>query len=348
VLEQFSATDGGAGALRGSGRVGLDPTADFPFELRVELEEARLVRRDDVDATLSGGLELSGDLAATSLAGKLTVMRAEARIPDQVGPSVAVIPVEEIGVDGRVRPGEAAGGEPLALSLDLSVDLPGRVFLRGRGLESEWQGNLQVTGTADEPRLSGTLEVRRGYVDFLDQRFELRQGVISFTGATPPDPTVNIEAVAEKSDLTAIVRIEGPARQPTITLASEPPLPEDEVLSRLLFERDASQITPAQAAQLALALNRLRGGGGLDVLGKLRNLLGVDTLDVSAGAAPGESAVRAGKYLNDDVYIELERGMAEQSGRARVEVEILPNVSIEADTGQDAQSGVGIKWRYDY
>ena len=62
----------------------------------------------------------------------------------------------------------------------------------------------------------------------------------------------------------------------------------------------------------------------------------------------GESAVRAGKYLNDDVYIELERGMAEQSGRARVEVEILPNVSLEADTGQDAQSGVGIKWRYDY
>ena len=83
-------------------------------------------------------------------------------------------------------------------------------------------------------------------------------------------------------------------------------------------------------------------------MGKLRDLLGVDTLDVSAGAAPGESAVRAGKYLNDDVYIELERGMAEQSGRARVEVEILPNVSLEADTGADAQSGVGIKWRYDY
>ncbi len=348
VLERFSATDGGGGALRGSGEIALDPAADFPLSLRLELEQARLVRRDDIDATLSGGLDLAGNVAAMSLAGKLTVERAEARIPDQVGPSVAVIPVEEIGVDGRVRPADAAVGEPLALALDLAVELPGRVFLRGRGLESEWQGNLQVTGTADEPRLSGTLEVRRGYVDFLDERFELRQGVISFGGAAPPDPTVNIEAAAVKPDLTAIVRIEGPARQPTVTLASEPPLPEDEVLSRLLFDRDASQISPAQAAQLALALNRLRGGRGLDVMGKLRDLLGVDTLDVGAGAAPGESAVRAGKYLNDDVYIELERGMAEQSGRARVEVEILPNVSLEADTGQDAQSGVGIKWRYDY
>jgi translocation and assembly module TamB len=348
VLERFSATDGGGGALRGSGEIGLDPAADFPLRLRIELEQARLVRRDDIDATLSGGLDLAGNVAAMSLAGKLIVERAEARVPDQVGPSVAVIPVEEIGVDGRVRPADAAVGEPLALALDLAVELPGRVFLRGRGLESEWQGNLQVTGTADEPRLSGTLEVRRGYVDFLDQRFELRQGVISFGGAAPPDATVNIEAAAVKPDLTAIVRIEGPARQPTVTLASEPPLPEDEVLSRLLFDRDASQISPAQAAQLALALNRLRGGRGLDVMGKLRDLLGVDTLDVGAGAAPGESAVRAGKYLNDDVYIELERGMAEQSGRARVEIEILPNVSLEADTGQDAQSGVGIKWRYDY
>jgi translocation and assembly module TamB len=107
-------------------------------------------------------------------------------------------------------------------------------------------------------------------------------------------------------------------------------------------------MTPAQAAQLALAVNRLRGGGGLDLLGRMRSLLGVDTLDIAGGETAAESTLRAGKYLGDDLYIELERGAASGTGRARVEVEILPNVSIEADTGADAQSGVGVQWRYDF
>ena len=348
VLERLSATDGGGGSLRGSGEIAIDPAADYPLSLQLEMKDARLVRRDDVDTTLRGKLDLTGDIAGMALAGGITVERAQVRIPDKIGPSVAVIPVEEVGIDGRERTAPQSAGTALPLTLDLSVDLPGQVFVRGRGLESEWQGKLQVTGTVDDPRLVGTLEVKRGYIDFLDQRLNLRKGGITFGGASPPDPTVNIEAVATKADITAIIRIDGPARQPTLTLASEPPLPQDEVLSRLLFDREASAISPAQAAQLALALNRLRGGGGLDIMGKMREVLGVDILDVSSGATPGENAVRAGKYLNDDVYVEVQKGTAEESGRARVEVEILPNVSVEADTGQDATSGIGVQWRYNY
>jgi translocation and assembly module TamB len=236
----------------------------------------------------------------------------------------------------------------LALALDLTFDLPGQVFVRGRGLESEWGGRLQVTGTADAPRLVGELELRRGYLDFLDRRLELRQGVISFGGATPPDPTLQIEATTTVADLTIVVRITGQALEPTLTLTSEPALPQDEILARLLFQRETSAMTPAQAAQLALAVNRLRGGGGIDLLGRARALLGVDALDIAGGDTAAESTVRAGKYLGDDVYVEVERGAASGTGRARVEVEILPNVSIEADTGADAQGGVGVQWRYDF
>jgi translocation and assembly module TamB len=116
-----------------------------------------------------------------------------------------------------------------------------------------------------------------------------------------------------------------------------------------LFNRPVSEIGPVQAAQLAFAVNRLRGGGGLDVLGEIRSRLGVDTLDVVTGSGPQDGAsVRAGRYLSDDVFLELEQGMGQQTSRARVEVEILPNVSVEADTGADARSGIGLRWRFDY
>ena len=352
MVEQLSATDGGSGRLSAKGTIGIEPETHFPLALSVDLTNARLVRRDDVDATISGQLQLGGNVAQPKLAGKLTVEPAEIRIPDRVGPNVPVIQVEEVGGSSKNAATTNESAPSTDLALDLAVDLPGRIFVRGRGLESEWQGKLQVTGPASEPRVTGTLNVRRGYFDLLDRRLQLREGVVSFSGESPPDPTVTVQATTDINGMTAIIRVEGRARQPTLTLDSQPPLPQDEILARLLFNRDASQISPAQAAQLALAVNCLRGGEGLDVMGKLRSLTGLDTLDVTGGQTMQEGKVRAGKYLNDDVYVEVENGAAAQTGRAKVEVQILPdilpNVSVQADTGQNAQSGVGIKWRYNY
>jgi translocation and assembly module TamB len=270
------------------------------------------------------------------------------RIPDSAGPNVAVIEVQEIGADGEARPTPEPSAEPFVLRLDVEVSIPGRLYVRGRGLESEWAGEVQVAGTASEPSVTGELSVRRGFFDFIDRRFQLAESTIEFTGATPPDPTLSIRATATAGDLTAIVRVTGPMSAPEFAFESQPPLPRDEVLSHLLFNRPVSEIGPVQAAQLAFAVNRLRGGGGLDVLGKVRSLLGVDTLDIAGGETAAESTLRAGKYLGDDLYIELERGAASGTGRARVEVEILPNLSLQADTGADANSGVGLKWQYDY
>ncbi len=237
AIEQFSATDGGKGTLSGSGAITIDPAADFPLALQVDLKKARLVRLDDADATISGQVTLNGDFSQLKLGAGLTVDRAELQIPDSTGPKIAVIPVEEIG-GGRARPVTPATGPSLALALDLKIDLPGQVFVSGRGLESEWEGKLRVTGSVDKPILVGTLQIRRGYFDFIDQRLNLSKGVINFGGAVPPDPTVDIEARVQKPSLTAIIQIQGQALDPKLTLSSEPSLPQDEILSRLLFDRD--------------------------------------------------------------------------------------------------------------
>ncbi|MEM7022583.1 MAG: translocation/assembly module TamB domain-containing protein [Pseudomonadota bacterium] len=352
TIEELSANDGGTGRLSGTGSIRIDPADSFPMDVDVTLTATRLVQTNDVDATVRGNLNLAGDLQFSRLTGKITVERADISIPDQFGPTVPTIKVEEIGGAPDRPTSEPTGGSALDLRLDVLVDLPGRVFVRGRGLESEWYGSIEAKGPATDPRLTGTLSIRRGFFDLLDRRFDLRRGEIEFSGVSPPNPTIDLEAVARAVDITAIISVEGNAKDPKLTLESEPPLPEDEVLSRLLFNREASSITPVQAVQLAAAVDRLRGGG-VDVLGRLRAAIGVDTLDVSnssdsEGDGISGSRLRAGKYLTDDVYVEAERGTEAQSGRARVEVEILPNLSLQADTGEDANSGVGLQWRFDY
>ena len=347
-VERFAATDGGDGRLTGQGTIDIDPAAGYPMDVRLKLDQARLVARDDISASMSGGLALEGNATAPELSGGITLDRAELSVPERLGPSVAVLQVEEIGeeIDSEPAPEKNGTTPGLVRRLDLTIDIPNQMFVRGRGLESEWEGRLRVEGTVEEPRVSGTLSLRRGSFELLGERFDLRRGTITFTGQTPPSPVLDVEAVAQAEEITVVVRITGEATAPELELDSEPPLPEDEILARLLFNRETSELGPGDAVRLAAAINTLRGGG-LDLLGQAREALGLDTLGLTGDGVEG-TRVRAGRYLGDNVYLEVGRGAAADSEDVRVEVEILPNLTLDADTDAQAQSGIGLKWRFDY
>ncbi len=346
---QASAKAGDDGRVEAHGWINLDPNASFPLSLSLALSEAELVDRGDVEATLSGNLTMLGDLGEATIAGNVNVRRAEIQIPESSGPTLPDIDIEEIGGNIiNVVKAEDVSAQSFDPELDLTIDLPNKVYMRGRGLDSEWEGLLRIKGSTSSPVITGNLDVKKGYFDFIEKRFEIEQGKIDFNGTSPPNPILIVKAAATDDDFKAIVNLDGPANDPQLRFSSEPALPEDEVLARLLFNRELSEIGPVEAGKLALALNKLRGGGGFDAFGEIRNALNIDTLDIVSGEEATDSRLKAGKYLNDDVYIEVEQGAGDDSSRARVEIEILPNVSLEADTGGDSSGGVGVKWRFDY
>lgn len=349
-VESLTGRTGKTGRLEAEGWMNLDADADFPLSITLRMDKAELVDRDDIDGRISGEVTMTGDLGASEIKGDLTVARLEVSIPDGGGPTLPELDVTEVG--GRiVNPPEdeieeEAKEKPIDPVLNIRISLPNKVFVRGRGLDSEWEGDLSISERASNPAIVGTLGIKKGHFDFIDKRFELALGEITFSGSQPPNPIIALEARAEDDDFTAIIKLNGPANDPQLLLESEPALPEDEVLARLLFNRELSEIGPVEAGKLALAVNRLRGGGGFDAFGEIRGILQIDTLDVVSDEE-GETAVKAGKYLSDEVYVEVEEG-GQAGGRARVEIEILPNIALEADTSENADSGVGIKWKFDY
>jgi autotransporter translocation and assembly factor TamB len=350
TIEELSARDRAEGRLAGRGNLVLVPDGGVAYDLALNLARARVLENSLGLVVLSGDLGLTGDLVAAAARGRLRVERADIAIPSETGVSVPVIEVEERGARGQVVAAPAAGGgPPFDLRLDIAVDAPARLFVRGRGLESEWGGALALKGTVQDLRIIGDLEVRRGFIDLLDRRFTIEEGRIAFVGSNPPVPMIDLRATTRTAEIEAVVGLRGPATDPKLTLTSEPELPQDEILSRVLFGRSVARITPVQGLRLAAAVRQLQGGGGAgSLLGAVRRGLGVDTLDVEGGETPGESQVRAGKYLSDNVYLELERGMAEGSSKARVQIELTPNLSVGTEVNERSQTGVGVQWRYDY
>jgi translocation and assembly module TamB len=235
------------------------------------------------------------------------------------------------------------------VALDLVIDMPGRIFVRGEGLDSEWRGKLAITGTAAAPVIDGDLSVVRGQLNLIGRTFVLDKGVISFTGGKEINPLLDVAARHESGDLSVTALVTGSAQDPQFLLTSVPSLPQDEIVSRVLFGKTSSQLSALEAVQLAQVAASLSGKGGQSegVLDFARNLLGVDVLQVEA-SGEGGPAVSAGRYITERVYVGVKQGATASSGSVGVEVELTPNISVKSDVGQTGESDIGINFKWDY
>jgi translocation and assembly module TamB len=231
-------------------------------------------------------------------------------------------------------------------ALDVTLKAPRRVFLRGRGLDVELSLDAHVTGTTARPSLIGTAHVVRGDYDFAGKRFEFDTQSVVYLSTRAEQVRLDLIATRDDPSLTASVRIRGTAAKPEITLTSTPSLPNDEVLSQVLFGRSASQLSPLEAAQLASALSSLAGGGGFDVIGNLRTFAGLDRLALGGGDASGVT-VSGGKYLTDTVYLEITGG-GREGPSAQVEWRVRRSLAIISQISGQGDSRLAIRWRRDY
>ena len=168
------------------------------------------------------------------------------------------LPVTEIN-----RPADEAdeAAPPVPWRLDLHADARNRLAVTGLGLDSEWRADLDIKGTVDNPAITGRADLVRGGYEFAGRRFDLDRGVIRFLGEAPPDPVLDIVAQANIQGLNATIRVSGTGLKPEIDFTSIPALPEDELLSRLLFGTSITNLSAPEALQLAAAVASLRGGG---------------------------------------------------------------------------------------
>jgi translocation and assembly module TamB len=202
------------------------------------------------------------------------------------------------------------------------------------------------------PALTGKANVVLGSYDFAGKRFDFDQRG-SITLANRADQIrLNLTATLSNPTLTAVITVAGTAARPEISLTSTPNLPQDEVLAQVLFGSSAAQLSGAQAAELASALASLAGGGGFDFLGRLRQFAGLDRLALgqattASGANTSGTSVSGGKYVTDNIYIELTGG-GREGPSASVEWRVRKNLSIISQVGTQGDAQLSIQFRHNY
>ena len=151
-------------------------------------------------------------------------------------------------------------------------------------------------------------------------------------------------------DVAVAVNVSGQAFTPQFEFSSPPGLPQDEIVSRILFGSSIARLSALEAVQLAQSLNALNGsGGGLNPLGRVRSLTGVDRLRLlAADEANGRgTALAAGQYISDDVYVEVitdARGFT----ATQLEISLTPTLSVLSQAGGNGGTNVNLRYRKDY
>lgn len=349
------------GKLSGDGRVEVT-NGGLSWDVALTVDDFRMVDLDAARARASGHLTFTGLGTEGRLAGTLQLGPAEYHVTEGLfGGGVPTLDVVEINRPGgrpaaavRKAAPEVDHDEPdldipvnIALAIDLGVD---RLFVRGDGLESHWQGKLAVGGTARDPAITGELEAVRGWYDLIGRRFDLTDSRVTFDGGQDIDPQLDVTAEASANDITAQVKVSGTVSKPGIEFTSVPELPSDEVLARLLFGRSLGELSVGQQVQLARAAASLTGqGGGFDPIGSLRSGLGLDLLDIGVGEGDSiDPSVTVGKYLDEKTFLRVEEGIGSTGGKAAIERRIGRGLSVEAEVGQQGNGGIGLNWRMDY
>jgi translocation and assembly module TamB len=343
LIETFTATDGSGGTVTGDGRIGLRQGSGSSMELT--LTRFRIIDNDIAEAWASGPLSVvRAEDGKIQLTGRIDIdeARIEANPPGSNG--IVRMDVVEINRPGGDVPEEEQNRpRGLQIGVDIAIRSPGGdVRVVGRGLNVEMSVNARVTGTINQPNLTGTARVVRGDYDFAGKRFVIDDRGTVTLSTRPEQIRLNLTATRDDPALTATIRVTGTAARPEIALTSTPELPQDEILSQVLFGRSASQLSAFEAAQLAASVGGLAGGGGFDVIGNLRELAGLDRLSFSGEAS--SLTVAGGRYLTDDVYLEIIGG-GEEGAAVKVEWQVRRNLTVSSEFGGQGDASLSIRWR---
>ena len=350
TIDQLSGRAGG-GTVTGRASFDIGAGKGLSMDIALNADHAVLLNTDTLGATVTGPLTMKSTGNGGTIAGDVLLERSRFKLGAAAAAQVPNLPVKEV----NRAPDEDDVAAPVSpWRLAVKARARNQLMVSGLGLDSEWRADLTIGGSVDNPAIGGRADLVRGGYEFAGRRFDLQRGIIRFTGTAPTDPILDIVAQANIQDVNATIQVGGTGLTPQISFQSVPALPEDELLSRLLFGTSITNLSAPEALQLAAAVASLRssgGGGGLnlDPINALRKAVRLDRLRIlPADPTTGQrTSIAAGKYLGRRTYIEFITDGAGYSATS-IEFRITRWLSLLSTISTVGRQSANVKVSKDY
>ncbi len=240
-----------------------------------------------------------------------------------------------VAPDGPATTSAAAATAPAAdegsvfdsAALNVQVRIPDNLILRGTDIEAARMsigdlnatvgGEFRVAKATDEPVvLLGAVNTVRGTYSYQGRQFEIvRDGQIAFRGDEEIDPGIDITAQRRIQGVEARVRLQGTARNPQLSLSSDPPLDESDILALIIFNQPLNQLGTRQQNSVSQRAGGVAAGFVVSPLAQaLGGSLSLDQFEVQTTDDTGRvnPAVVIGEQVSQDLFLRFRQQFGNQ------------------------------------
>jgi len=265
-LKSLKATVAG-GSLSGEGSLALTDFKPGEIDLRLQGRQLPIVRNDYLILRANADLRLRGPWETAVVSGTVGLVdgifyRDIELLPigkPFTGPSAAALPK----IDPPKAEAAAIPAPFVNWGLNVTVRTEAPIFIRGNLADGEITGSMKIGGTVGSPAPDGAFQIKDLKASLPFSTLEVRNGTVRFTPESGFDPILEIRGTAEPRPYVVTAYVYGRASDPQLVLTSNPPLPENEIMTLLATGTTTSGLEDPQVASsraLQLLAEELRRG----------------------------------------------------------------------------------------
>jgi hypothetical protein len=280
------------GSISGGGTLTLDAGKPGVLDFRVRGDHLPVARNDSLIVRSNADLRLSGPWQTAALSGSLGIIDSLFYRDIEIlpmgtpftGPSAAALPK----LDAPANPAQSIPEPFRNWTLNLRARTENSFLIRGNIASGRIDGDVRIGGTLGNPAPDGEVRITNLRASLPFSTLTVKSGLLRFSPATGMDPILEIRGTAEPRPYRVNAYVYGRASNPQLVLTSNPPLPENEIMTLLATGTTTAGLEDPQMAStraMQLLAEELRRGR-FAVGRQLRPLLGLlDRVDFSIAEA---------------------------------------------------------------
>ncbi len=231
TLEKFHG-DLAGGPFTLGGRVVFTKLTEANLDLDLRAESILVARNDSLTARADANLKATGPVTSATVKGNVALTNSHF-LKD-----IDLIP---IGLPGRPAPQPIEDRPDYSITqppmrdwkFDVAIKTKDPFSIRGNLAKGGAIADLHLGGTGLHPELKGTVKFQNVEATLPFSRLEVTNGFLYFDPSDSFNPRIDLQGTSLIRDYTVRVYVYGRSLAPQAVFTSEPPLPQEEVISLL-------------------------------------------------------------------------------------------------------------------
>jgi autotransporter translocation and assembly factor TamB len=241
TLEQFNGELSG-GKFTLSGRITFPKLTQADLDLQFKADSILVLRNDAVTMRTDADIKVLGPFTKASVTGTVAMTNS------QFLKNIDLLP---IGLPGRPAPEPPSSRPEFSFpqppfrdwQFDVVIKTKDPFLIRGNLANGGATSDLHLIGTGLHPGLQGLVRLENVEATLPFSRLEIAYGFLYFDPSDSLNPRMDLHGTSVIRDYTIHVYIYGTSLAPEAVFTSEPPLPQEEVISLLATGTTREELT---------------------------------------------------------------------------------------------------------